>query len=358
MHPLAGRLAVGVLLLALGVTRGAGAARAQIPTVSVGGLAYAQYAYQFHGDSVTGSHLNAFDITRAYITITARFPLGVGARITPDIYRSTDGSLAYRLKYAYATWTPGPSPLTLELGQIHTPWLDWEEALWDYRMQGTMALERFRGPSGSYLSSSDLGFGVDGKFASERVSFELGAYNGETYKSSEGDQHKDVSGRLSVRLLESDDSSRMGGLRVTGYGQIGEPTGGGRRNRYIAMLSYKSRLFTLAGEYARTRDRLDNLPPASGTPVPTTDADIWSFFGVFHIPHTRAALIGRVDVQKPDISVANNRQTRFIAGASYQLNQNLRVLADVDDLSFESRVYPNAIESTRTQGLFQMQFAF
>ena len=58
-------LAVGVFLVALGGTRGAGTARAQAPTVTVGGLAYAQYVYQAHRDSVTGAHLNGFDIALA-----------------------------------------------------------------------------------------------------------------------------------------------------------------------------------------------------------------------------------------------------------------------------------------------------
>jgi hypothetical protein len=331
---------------------------AQTPSVTVGGLAYAQYVYQGRQDSVTGAHLNGFDVTRAYINVVGKFPVGVGARITPDIYRNSDGSLGFRLKYAYATWTPENSPLTFKLGQIHTPWLDWEEALWDYRMQGTMALERFTGPNGGYMSSSDFGAGIDGKFGYDKVNFQIGAYNGETYKAAEADNHKDLMARVSVRLLDTDDKSRVGGLRVTGYGQVGAPTGGGKRNRYVGMLSYRAKLFTLAGEYARVEDRLDKRPPATGAPVPLTKGNIWSFFGVFNIPQTRAALIGRVDLDTPNAALTNNKQTRFIAGASYQLNQNLRVLVDLDNLSLESGVYTNAIESTRTQGLFQLQLAF
>jgi hypothetical protein len=347
-------VAAGACALAIGVT----SVEAQTPTITVGGVGYAQYVYQLHQDSVTGSHLNGFDITRAYINVVGKFPLGVSARITPDVYRNADGSLAYRLKYAYAAWTPENSPLTFKLGQIHTPWLDWEEALWDYRMQGTMALERFAGPNGGYMSSSDFGAGIDGKFAYDRVNFQIGAYNGETYKAGEGDNHKDAMGRLSVRVLDTDDNSRVGGLRVTGYGQVGAPTGGGKRNRYVGMLSYRSKMLTLAGEYARVEDRLDRRPPATGTPVGLTKGDIWSAFGVFNIPQTRAAIIGRVDFQKPNKDLPNNKQTRFIAGVSYQVNPNLRVLADVDNLALESGVYTNAIESTRTQGLFQMQFVF
>src|SRR6478736_907806 len=81
-------------------------ASAQAPTVTVGGVGYAQYLYQLHKDSVTNSSLNNFDITRAYINVIGKFSSGVGARITPDIYRAADGALVFRLKYAFATWTP------------------------------------------------------------------------------------------------------------------------------------------------------------------------------------------------------------------------------------------------------------
>jgi Phosphate-selective porin O and P len=351
------RLAVyRCLAVAAGFAAITTAAGAQTPTITVGGVGYTQYLYQFHKDSVTNSHLNSFDVTRAYINVVGKFPAGVGVRITPDIYRNTtDGSLSFRLKYAYATWTPENSPLTLKMGAIHTPWLDWEEALWDYRMQGTMALERFRGPSGSgYLSSSDLGAGVDGKFKLDLVNFQVGVYDGETYNKPEGDEHKDLEGRLSVRVLESDDHSRVGGLRITGYGAVGKPTGGGKRNRYIGMVSYRSKLLTLAGQYGRVED---SLPGATGT-TKTVKGNIFSAYGVLNVPNTKVGIIGRVDVQKPDVDVGNNRQTRFIAGMSYQINPNLRALADVDNLSLQSGVYTNAIESTRTQGLFQIQFVF
>ena len=166
-------------------------------------------------------------------------------------------------------------------------------------------------------------------------------------------------GRVSVRVKQSDDGSRVGGLRVTGYGQVGKPTGGGIRDRWLGMVSYKSKLFTLAGEYARTKDRQD-APPAPATPqLVDIDGEIWSFFGVLHIPNSRAAIIGRVDLTDPNKDVANNKQTRFIGGVSYQLTPALRLLADIDNVGFEgdAPVAP-AVYATKTQGLFQVQYAF
>src|SRR5881397_1495982 len=178
------------------------------PQVTVGGVVYTQYVYQLK-DSL--NHINTFDITRAYVNVIGRFSGGVGTRVTGDIYRNpNDSSLSYRLKYAFATYTPQGSPLTFKVGQIHTPWLDWEEALWDYRVQGTMAMDR-----AGYLSAADLGVGVDGKWGPDKVNLQVTAVNGEDFKSSAGDQRKDVMGRVSVRVLDTDDSSRVGGLRLT-----------------------------------------------------------------------------------------------------------------------------------------------
>src|SRR5881397_1897539 len=203
------RRALGVAVVAAAAGAVQLAAQApQSPQVTVGGVAYTQYVYQLK-DSL--NHVNNFDITRAYVNVIGRFSGGVYTRVTADIYRNpNDSSLSYRLKYAFATYTPQGSPLTFKVGQIHTPWLDWEEAVWDYRMQGTMALDR-----AGYLSASDLGAGVDGKWGPDKVNLQVTAVNGEDFKSSAGDQRKDVMGRVSVRVLDTDDSSRVGGLRLT-----------------------------------------------------------------------------------------------------------------------------------------------
>lgn len=351
--------------LVLGVIGAIGSASAQTtaPKIETTVLVYAQYGYQFNSDSVTGRNLNAFDLTRAYINVTGKFVEGVSVRVTPDIYRVADGSLAFRLKYAYAAYTPENSPLTAKFGVMHTPWLDWEEALWDYRMQGQMAMERFRSPAAAgYLASSDFGAGVDGKFGYDNVNFQVGVYNGEFYSKPESDSYKDFEARVSVRVLKTDDFSRVGGLRITGYAGVGQPTGGGTRDRYIGMVSYRSKMLTLAGEYGRGRDRLDNLAPVTGTPppaaVPQTDSDVWSFFGVFNVPNTRAGILARYDRQTPSTGVTGNDQERAIGGISYQLTPQVRLLGDIDTFWNEPGIYTNAVNSTRTTGFIHMQFNF
>jgi hypothetical protein len=342
------RRALGVAVVA--AAAGAAPLAAQAPTppqVTVGGLVYTQYVYQLKD---TLNHVNTFDITRAYVNVLGRFSGGVGTRVTADIYRNADGSLGYRLKYAFATYTPTGSAWTFKAGQIHTPWLDWEEALWDYRMQGQMALERgYMTPAGgqfNYVSASDFGLGADGKWGPDKVNLQLTVVNGETYKTGGTGQGKDVMGRVSVRLMDTNDSSRVGGLRITAYGQYGKPTGGGERNRYLGMLSYRTKQVTLAAEAAATQD--GSLGAQAG--------HVYSAFGVYKFPQSKAAVIARVDVEDALAGVAD-RQTRIIGGVSYQLSPNWRLLADWDYLNFQGT--PNAAqEAVRSQALFQTQFTF
>jgi len=327
-------------IAALGAAPLAAQAPAPAPQVTVSGVAYLQYVYQ---DAPI--HYNAFDVKRAYVNVIGRFAGGVYTRITADIYNNADSSRTYRIKYGYVAWTPTGSSLTYKIGEIHTPWLDWEEALWDYRMQGTMAMER-----AGFVTSSDFGAGVDGKWGPDKVNMQLTIVNGEGYSKGTGDFRKDAQGRVSFRLMDTNDSSRVGGLRLTAYagiGKYGPAPAGGNRNRFIGMVSYRSKEITLAGEFASVKD---TISPAGGG-VDATGRVI-SAFGVYHLPNSKVAIIGRVDLTDPNTNVANNKQTRIIGGLSYQISPNLRALVDLDHLSFESGA------TARNQGLFQAQFTF
>jgi hypothetical protein len=336
---------LGSTLMALGVATllATEAQPAAAQDVTVGGVTYAQYLYQLKD---TASRANSFDLTRTYVNVIGRFKGGLLTRITPDLYRVPDGSAVLRLKYAYVAYTPPNSPLTFKFGQTQTPWLDWAEGVWDYRMQGTMSPERY-----GYITSADLGLAVDGAWADQAVNMQVGLYNGEGYHGGVGDKRKDLMGRVSVRLLGTDDGGSRGGLRLTAYGQYGKPTGGGKRTRLIGMLSYKSKLLTLATEGTIAQDS------STATPTPDVTGRVVSGFGVFNIPNTKAALVARVDVADPNKDVTGDRQTRFIGGVSYMLHPHLRLLANLDYLSYQGTPTP-AQEAGRAQGLFQLEFTF
>jgi hypothetical protein len=302
----------------------------QAPQVSVTGVVYTQYQYS---DAPIAAKSN-FEMTRAYVNVLGRFANGITTRVTSDIIPSGTTNQVLRLKYAFAAWTPTGSSLTYKLGMIQTPFVDYEETLWDYRMQGTIAVDR-----NGAMTSSDIGFGVDGHWNGERVNAQFALVNGEGYSNGTGDFRKDVEARVSFRLKPTNDNSRVGGFRVTGYAGVGKVTAtGADRNRFLGQLSYRTTQFTVAGEYVSRKDA-------------AITGSIISAFGVYHLTNSKVALIGRVDIVDPDNNVASNSTTRIIGGASYQLSPNVRMLADLD------RVKPSGVTATN-QFLIQAQFVF
>ena len=328
-HPLLALAAVGVFASPL-------AAQAQqapaAPQVTVGGVVYTQYQYT---DAPIAAK-STFDMTRAYVNVLGRFSNGINTRVTTDILpNGVGGNYVIRLKYAFAAWTPTGSSLTYKLGMIHTPFVDYEENLWDYRMQGTIAVDR-----NGAMTSADVGVGVDGHWNGEQVNGQLVIVNGEGYSGGSGDFRKDVEARVSVRVKPTNDATRVGGMRVTGYVGVGKFTGtGADRNRYLGQLSYRTQQFTIAGDYVSVKNG-------------AVTGSIISAFGVYHLSGSKVAIIGRVDVADPDNNVANNGNTRIIAGASYQLSPNVRMLADLD------RVKPQGGGTATNQALIQAQFVF
>ena len=325
-------LAVLSALSIVALPAAAQAPAAQAPQVTVGGVVYTQYQY-----TDAAVHTNTFDVTRAYVNVLGRFSGGITTRVTADIIPSGVTNQVVRLKYAFAAWTPSGSSLTYKLGMMQTPFVDFEETLWDYRMQGTIAVDR-----NGALTSSDIGFGVDGKWNNDQVNGQVAVVNGEGYSGGTGDFHKDLEARVSVRVMTTNDASRVGGLRLTGYagvGKYGPAFAGNDRNRFLGQVSYRSQLLTLAGEYVSRKDS-------------TQTGSIISAFGVYHLTNSKIAVIGRVDIVDPNTSVANNKNTRIIGGVSYQLSPNVRLLADLDRQSFESGA------TATNQALFQAQFVF
>ncbi len=335
------RLPYSVLgALALGTSAVTAQTPAQpAPQVAVTGVVYTQFLYQLK-DSLGAGHQNQFSVQRAYVNVLGKFSGGIQTRVTADIVPS--GAPAtnqiYRLKFAYAAWTPTGSSLTYKLGLLNTPYVDFEETLWDYRMQGAIAVDR-----NGAMTAADFGAGIDGKWNSDQVNGQLTFVNGEGYSGGTGDSRKDVQARVSVRVKATNDASRVGGLRVTGYAGIGKATGGADRNRFLGMLSYRTQQITLAGEFVSTKD--------------VNTGRIISAFGVYHLAHSKVAALARVDIVDPNTGAGPDKQTRIIGGVSYQLSPNVRLLADVDLLSYEGGATPLQ-DATRSRALFQAQFTF
>ena len=349
-----------VLVVTLGLGVHAATARAQ---VTVGGVGYLQYAYSLKSDSSliatrgAPGHENDFDVGRAYVNVLGKFADGVQTRITTDVdgRKAASNQLTIRLKYAFVGWTPQGSALTFKTGLFTTPWIDYEEALWGYRMQGTTLYDRT-----SFFPSSDFGIGADGTWNKDQANMQVGLFDGEGYSNAPGDPGKDIEGRVSIRLANTDLGGRVGGVRLTGYGQVGSANGGGSRNRFIGELSYKSKTLTLAGEYGVRQD-------STGARTPKQKGVAFGVFAVLNIPGSKAAIIARFDSFDPNSDSTSNsatvgntsidKQTRIIAGVSYAISPNLTVLLDLDSTTLQYGS-TNAFDVANKNLYFHTQFTF
>jgi len=169
-----------------------------------------------------------------------------------------------RLKYAYGQiMAPDLGDVLTggyaELGMVHTPWLDFEEHINRYRMQGTMFMER-----NGLFNSADLGLTAGGNLgpslgddALKNVSkanpgsfgsFAFGVYNGGGYAAHEANENKVVEGRLSVRPLGP--FFPYAQLSYFGiYGKGNTPAAPAWR-LHAGMLSVEHEYFVVTGTYA------------------------------------------------------------------------------------------------------------
>jgi hypothetical protein len=233
--------------------------------IQIGTLSYFEYSGGEHKD---GESFNAFRITRGYINIKKQLTPWLGFRITPDVHQDSTGDFKLRLKYLYAELRPPDfhflTSMKSEIGMGHMPWLDFEEHINPYRMQGTMFIER----AGTF-NSADLGISVRGYFgrqldeeylttvskyyAGRYGSWHVGVYNGGGYHASENNNNKVPEWRLTVRPIPD----IIPGLQVHYFGLYGEgnmdyASGPPDYRVNLGMLSYQNEWIIFTGQYAWT----------------------------------------------------------------------------------------------------------
>ena len=178
------------------------------------GRHYLGYTYSdYDGDKQDSGR---FETRRNYLQVKAYFDDKSYARVTLDTHNISDGKDAngeyvagkdiegtwnVRLKYAYA-WLDNILPHTgVEIGQVHRPWIDYEEHHgWWYRHISKVFIED--GDGAHLINSADLG--VNFKTKTEYFSSELAILNGEGYHGSDGsleDFDSSFEWRLTAHIL-------------------------------------------------------------------------------------------------------------------------------------------------------------
>lgn len=326
-----------------------GSAGAQTrPEVRVSGLFFGSFITDL-GPGANSS--NRFDMGRAYVNVRGQTSERVSFRITTDAIREDGQELEVRLKYAYVAYQLPSAPITIRFGQTHTPVLELEEALWEHRIQGSVPADRLK-----YMTTSDLGLSAEGAWGEgDKFQMTAGIYNGEGWARSDTDSGKDFMARATIRLASNQDGSDIGGLRLTGYGQIGSPAGGGIRQRALGMLSYRAPTYTVATQYMLARDRSDPAPATEGTLVEGT---LFNTFAVIKVPNTTALFIGRLELYDPDRDTPDDRQTRLTGGVGVRLAPELRILGSFEHLTYQSGAPSAALDATRVRGLLTVALTF
>ncbi len=299
---------------------------------------------------------NEFLLKRGYVTVKKQFTPSLSARITQDISVDQEGDgrgdIEMKLKYGYMRYIVGDFSIFtdngLEFGLVHRPWLDFEQKINPYRVQGQMFLERF-----GVLRSADYGVTLAGLFGGEidndyqqRVSgaypgkygsYAIGVYNGGGYDAIEENQNKLVETRLTFRPLPR----TIPGVQVSLIG------GFGKGNIQAAPdLVYNSVFLSLEHQhyigtylYYTGEGRIDGMAVDSlGNSIDRTGHSV---FVNISYPHERLSLFGRFDQGDNETAPGDWTLRRYVAGIAYQFYGKSQLLVDIDYLDWADPEEPS-----------------
>ena len=305
--------------------------------------------------------INQFALKRGYFTIKTKMNDVLSIRYTQDITLDKEGSDAgnveIRLKYLYLKIKLDQFDLLkdshLEIGLVHRPWLDFEQSVNQYRVQGKMFLERY-----SIINSADFGIFYKGLIGGEidknyqtKVtnhnpgkygSFSIGIHNGGGYHAIEQNNNKTLEGRLSIRPFHA----IYPGLQLTYAFTYGKTNTLDNLNDYILNLLYissETKIGTFTGQYFTGKgDYHGKYVDEQNDSISNTGISV---FGELKIPNTNLSIFGRFDdfeLYKDNVEERNS----YIGGITYNFLKS-KVLFNIDyqkNLDETIKIYEIALE--------------
>jgi len=204
----------------------------------------------------TATDTQGFDLNRAYLTAKYTIDSNNMVRITTDVKQ--ENTLAKKtnvfLKYAYLQSKLAGDAAVLRLGVSHTPWVDYELALWKHAYFIDEPSSTF-----GYEASSDLGIGLKGKLADGMVKYFVTAVNGIGYTDIKKTNGIDYSGRIGVEPIKglTLDVGYRSGYKGT---KTSATTALGKQTLTRAMISYGTDTFRIGGDYMNNKDKTVAAP--------------------------------------------------------------------------------------------------
>ena len=294
------------------------------------------------------SGLNEFELTRAYINLFYTPNDHVTLRITPDIYRGSDGSLLYRLKYGFVDFQQyfGEGAFKkdkLTFGQTQQPLTDWEEGLSGYRY-AYLTPWNYLSLSSTYVGAKLHGpIEFNGK---EYLDYDLGVFTTASFHAVETNDKKQFMGRLTVYPFgTTSDRTGLGLTVFENYGyntklpsQISTPL-----NRLSILAHYQThnKAYQIAFEYQLGRNALSTgqlfggAPPPAGDPFTTLAGTVLSgthtrqqgfdFFGHARLGHSPFSVWGLYQYFQPNTNFGAGEPLDFartLGGISYKVTDH------------------------------------
>ncbi len=318
-------------------------------------------AYQIEDYENTTS--NQFTLKRGYITfkqdLNNRFSVRFTQDITLDEEGEDAGNIEMRLKYCYLNinlddWGIIYDP-KVELGLVHRPWIDFEQHINNYRVQGKMFLESYK-----IVSSADFGITFSGLLGGKMPSkyqkevnssspgkygsFVIGIYNGSGYHSFEANKNKTLESRITLRPFPE----TVPGLQFSYSNAYGK--GNSDLNSDFILnnffVSSESKLHTVTAQYYKgTGDFMGTYVDSTGTSYKNNG---YSVFGELKTFDSKLCVFGRYDFFNLKQDTKTEKE-QIILGLSSYFHKKNKLVFDVDlsklnQSSDIKRIYEIAIE--------------
>jgi hypothetical protein len=294
--------------------------------------------------STADENYNTFELTRAYVNLFYTPSDTATLRITPDIYRASDGSLTYRLKYGFVDLNklfanvPYIKNTKITFGQMQEPQVDWEEGLTGHRYTYKMPIDFAGGLSSTYV-------GVKGRVPVEingktYLDTEVGVFTEGSYKAAEVNDTKQFMGRLSYYPLGT--KQERTGLGMTIFGNAGYSTtnpSSAAANHYgldrlILMAHYQTsdKGYLLTGQYDLSHNIKNSNNTQSG----------YAFEGNARLGNKKSPFhaFGMYQYYEPYSNATNDKATQYsrtVGGIAYKFNKNLDIALGDSNLHYTNK---------------------
>lgn len=306
-----------------------------------------------------GKTYNEFTLKRGYVNIKKKINNTFSGRITTDITVDKEGDgegdVEIRLKYLYLKYQLPSYGIFhkpyFEFGLVHRPWLDFEQHINVYRVQGTMFLER-----NNVISSGDYGIfflsllgdemnehyknTVNKNFAGTYGSFAIGIFNGGGYHALEKNESKSLESRLTIRPFYK----TIPGLQFSYHGAIGKGNVAESPEwKYSsAYISYEHEHLIFTSEYYIGKGNYKGSAIQDTVSFEAVPQKGYSLFSEWKMFNRKISLIGRYDIFTQEFNNSDVTTRRTITGFAFHFIRGCKIIVDYDIVKYSNKVRKNS----------------